>query len=261
MKFLIVQLSDIHFKTENNSVLEKQERLFEAIRNSTLEYEEIFLLVTGDTAFSGKSEEFTIGKTFLTELKTKIEDYSKKKVNIIVISGNHDCDFGLDNKARQNQINMIQRLGDSAFDDSVIEQCTSVQKEYFSFRNDIQTIEPSYDNQLVTIYTFDIGTKKVIFHCYNTAYISEIHEQNGKMFFPTSILPDEQLKTKGDIVFGLFHHPFHWLNAINRREFSTHIHKTTDFYFTGHEHESSKEKIDDLDDNIVYHIEGTVLQD
>lgn len=261
MKFLIIQLSDIHFKAENNSVLDKQEKLFEAIRNSTLEYEEIFLLVTGDTAFSGKSEEYAIGKTYLTDIKTKIEDYSKKKVNIIVIAGNHDCDFGLDNKARQNQINMIQKLGDSAFDDSVIEQCTSVQKEYLVFRNDIQTAEPSYDNQLVTIYAFDIGTKKVIFHCYNTAYISEIREQNGKMFFPTSILPDEQLKIKGDIVFGLFHHPFHWLNVINRREFSTHIHKTTDFYFTGHEHESSKEKIDDLDDNIVYHIEGTVLQD
>lgn len=261
MAFLIIQLSDIHFKTENNAVLDKQEKLFEAIRNSTLEYDEIFLLVTGDTAFSGKSEEFAIGKTFLLELKTKIESYSKKKVNIIVIAGNHDCDFGLDNKARQNQINMIQSLGDSAFDESVIEQCTSIQKEYLSFRNEIQTSEPSFDNQLVTIYTFDIGTKKIVFHCYNTAYISEIREQNGKMFFPTSILPDEQLKIKGDIVFGLFHHPFHWLNAINRREFSTHIHKTTDFYFTGHEHESSKEKIDDLDDNIVYHIEGTVLQD
>lgn len=261
MKFLIIQLSDIHFKAENNSVLKKEDKLFEAIRNSTLEHDEIFLLVTGDTAFSGKKEEFEIGKTFINGLKTKLTDYSKKNVNVLVIPGNHDCDFGEDNKARQNQIKMIQSLGDTAFDDSVIELCTTVQKEYITFQEEIQAKAPIHNDKLVAVYLFEYNDKKVTFHCYNTAYISEIHEQNGKMFFPTSVLPDEILNTKADIVFGLFHHPFHWLNAINRREFSTHIHKTTDFYLTGHEHEASKEKIEDLEDNVVYHIEGTVLQD
>jgi hypothetical protein len=43
MKFLLIQLSDIHFTETENAVLLKEEQLFEAVRNSTLEYEEIFL--------------------------------------------------------------------------------------------------------------------------------------------------------------------------------------------------------------------------
>lgn len=261
MKILIVQLSDIHFKISENSVIEKENKLFEAIRNSSLEYDKIFLVVTGDTAYSGKKDEFEIGAKFIKNLQKKLIDYSEKEVCIIVIAGNHDCDFALDNKARQNQLNMIQNLGDSAFDSSVIEQCTSVQEEYFNFMNNIQTSQPIYEDGLVSIYNFQLDDKKVIFHCYNTAYSSEIHEQGGKMFFPTSILPEELLNEKGDIIFSLLHHPFHWLNPVNRRELSTHIHKTSDFYLTGHEHETTREKIDNLDNNIVYHLEGSVLQE
>ncbi len=262
MKLLVIQLSDIHFKETENAIIKKEEKLFEAIRNSTLEYEEIFLLVTGDTAYSGKENEYKIGIDFIKGLKSKIEEYSKKKVTIIVIPGNHDCDFSLDNKARQNQLNIIQRLGDSAIDDSVITQCIEVQKEYFSFRDAIQEdLKPVYEHPLLSAYSFDFKGKRIIFHCYNTAYMSEIHEQNGKMFYSTTLLPDSVFNAKADLIFGLFHHPFHWLNPTNRREFSTHIHKTTDFYLTGHEHESAREKIEDLEDNTVYHVEGSVLQD
>lgn len=262
MKFLIIQFSDIHFKDRDNAILKKEEKLFEAIRNSTLEYEEIFLLITGDTAYSGKANEYKIGVDFINGLKNRLEIYSSKKVNSIVIPGNHDCDFSLDNKARQNQLNIIQRLGDSAIDDSVIEQCIGVQKDFFSFRDSIQAeLKPAYETSLISAYSFDINEKKIVFHCYNTAYMSEIHEQNGKLFYSTTLLPESIFQVKADLVISLFHHPFHWLNPTNRREFATHIHKTADFYLTGHEHESSMEKIDDLDENTVYHIEGSVLQD
>ncbi len=262
MKFLILQFSDIHFKEGENSILNKEVKLFEAIRNSTLEYEEIFLLITGDISFSGKESEYEIGLSFLITLKDKIETYSKKKVQIITIPGNHDCDFSIDNKARQNQLNIIQRLGDSAIDDSVINQCVEVQKNYFTFRNKIQdTINPIYDHPLLSIYPFDYKDKRIIFHCYNTAYMSEKHEQNGKLFYSTTLLPESVFNAKADLVISLFHHPFNWLSPINRREFATHIHKTTDFYLTGHEHTSSTEMIDDLEENTVYHLEGSVLQD
>lgn len=262
MKILLIQLSDIHFKEGENAVLKKEERLFESIRNSTLEYDEIFLVVTGDTAFSGQEKEYEIGANFLRGLKAKLEEYCNKRIQILAIAGNHDCDFGIDTKARQNQLTIIQRLGNSAIDDSVINQCVEVQKNYFSFRDSIQeNAKPAYEHPLLSVYPFDFGDKRIVFHCYNTAYMSEIHEQNGKMFYSTTLLPETIFNAKADLVISLFHHPFHWLNPTNRREFATHIHKTADFYLTGHEHTASKEMINDLEDNTVYHIEGSVLQD
>jgi hypothetical protein len=261
MKILLIQLSDIHFIEGENSVLKKEEKLFESIRNSTLDYDEIFLVVTGDTAFSGKEKEYEVGASFLKGLKAKLEEYSNKKIYILTIAGNHDCDFGIDSKARQNQLTIIQKLGDSAIDDSVVNQCVEVQKEYFSFRESIQeNVKAAFDHPLLSVYPFDFGDKRIVFHCYNTAYMSEIHEQNGKMFYSTTLLPEIVFNAKADLVISLFHHPFHWLNPTNRREFATNIHKTADFYLTGHEHSASKEMIDDLEENTVYHIEGSVLQ-
>lgn len=183
MKILLIQLSDIHFTDGENSVLKKEEKLFESIRNSTLEYDEIFLIVTGDTAFSGKEKEYEIGANFLKGLKTKLEEYSKKKVQILTIAGNHDCDFGIDTKARQNQLTIIQRLGDSAIDDSVINQCVEVQKNYFSFRDSIQeTAKSAYDHPLLSVYPFDYDEKRIVFHCYNTAICLKYMNRTGKCF-------------------------------------------------------------------------------
>lgn len=261
MKILLIQLSDIHFKSENNSILEKEEQLFEAIRNTTLDYEKIFLLVTGDSAFSGKIEEFDIANEFIEALKGKISKYSKKEVVCITIPGNHDCDFSKDDKSRQNQINIIQKLGDSAIDDSVIDQCVKVQEDYFAFNETIQG-KAIFANKILSVYQFDLpGDKRIVFYCYNTAYISELKEQAGKLFYPINQLPESVYKIKADLFISLFHHPFHWLNPTNRREFATKIQETSDFYLTGHEHEFSKSQIDDLDENVVYHIEGSVLQD
>lgn len=261
MKILLIQLSDIHFKVDNNSVLEKEVKLFESIRNSTLNFDKLYLIVTGDSAYSGKIEEYDIASKFLENLKAKLVEYTKKDIECIIIPGNHDCDFEKDDKSRQNQINIIQKLGDSAIDDSVIEQCTKVQENYSIFEKSLHG-KPIFANKLLTVFQYDlVGGKQIVFYCYNTSYLSEIKEQAGKMFFPTSQIPESVYNIKADLFISLFHHPFHWLNPTNRREFATHIQETSDFYLTGHEHEFSKSQIDDLDENIVYHIEGCVLQD
>lgn len=262
MKVLLIHLSDIHFKDQNNSVISKQEKIFDCVKNSTLQFEEIFLIISGDSAFSGKQNEYDIAKKFILKLKDEIVAYSKKAVNIIVIPGNHDCDFGKDTKVRKNLINIIGSLGDSAIDESVISACSSIQQEYFDYRKSISdNTKLLYQDNLVSVYNYIWNDYSLIFYCYNSAYISEIEEKPGKLHFPINLLPVNIFDHKADLVISLFHHPFNWYNPINRREFYTHIHKTSDFYLTGHEHIRSFEKIDDLNENVVYHVEGTVLQE
>lgn len=258
MKILLLHLSDIHFKLSNNYLLDKEVALFEAMRNYLAEYDHVFLVISGDIAYSGKEEEYKIAHAFISKLKGNLESYSSKTITSIIIPGNHDCDFALDNKARKNSINAIQRLGELSIDDSVVEQCLCVQENYRKFVA-ANSEQPIFSDGLTYIYRLTIGSKHVHFHCYNTAYLSEIKEQPGKMYFPITKY-DDGLFTKADIVISQFHHPFHWLVPTNRREFMTHIHKVSDFYLTGHEHEFSKSKIDDLDENTVCHIEGGVLQ-
>lgn len=244
-------------------MLEKQDQIFEAVRNTTLEYDEIFLLVTGDTAFSGKKSEYDIATKYISDLSKKISDYSKKPVHCLAIPGNHDCDFfGKSGKARQNQINQIQKLGEAAIDDTVIDQCAEIQSEFFKFRDGLHEESALVDaDKLLNVYQYQFGETKIIFYCYNTAYLSELKEQPGRMYFPSTLLKQHLFNTGADLFISLFHHPFNWFNPINKREFASHIHETSDFYLTGHEHVFSKTMLDDLEDNIVYHVEGAVLQE
>jgi len=81
------------------------------------------------------------------------------------------------------------------------------------------------------------------------------------MIYPVSLFEDNLFKEKANIIISFFHHPLHWLKPENRREFKFHVEKTSDFYFNEHEHEQTKSLISNLDDNLVYHVQGDVFQD
>lgn len=262
MKILIINLSDIHLKSGENAVERKKDKIFDQIKNSSLEHDKIFIIVSGDTAYSGSSAEYLLGINLIEDIKTQLASYSKKHIHVITIPGNHDCDFSADSKARQNQILHIQKFGETAIDDSVITQLTTIQKEYRIFNDCFEESEMVvYKSDVFTAYLYDFEGKKLVFYCYNTSYISEIHEQPGKLFFPLNSLPNIFTDLKADLFISVFHHPFNWYSPVNRREFETHIHETSDFYITGHEHYPSVKLIDDLQTNFVYHLEGTVLQE
>lgn len=261
MKVLLIQLSDIHFKTHTNPVLNKTDALFEAIRNELNHYEYIYLLVSGDIAFSGKKEEYLVAFDFFTRLITQLENYCERRIKVLLIPGNHDCDFSIDSKARQNQTKFVQQVGINAFDDSVIEQFTSVQNEFFEFQDILVDCKPFISSNLCPVYNFDVGAYQISFYCYNTSFISAINEVPGSLFFPVGSLSDSIVDHKADLVVGMLHHPLNWYEPTNRREFESHLHKTVDFYLTGHEHTYSVSKIDDLNGNSVCHLEGSALQE
>ncbi|TAF77657.1 MAG: metallophosphoesterase, partial [Bacteroidetes bacterium] len=246
MKALFIQLSDIHIKNVKNSIFDKKAKLLEAIQNETKSVDEVFLLITGDTVFSGSVEEFEISKTLFDEMIEYLSKYSGKKINTIILPGNHDCQkLTEENKAREGLIKFAQDNGSEAIDKNVVEILSSVQNNYFDFAKHYNP-EPLYSNELLNIYKFQFGDKSLVFYTYNTAFQSVLHEQPGKMIYPVSMFDDNLFKEKANAIISCFHHPLHWLKPENRREFKFHVEKTSDFYFTGHEHEHTKSLISNL---------------
>ena len=80
MKALFIQFSDIHIKSGNDSIFDKKAKLLEAIQNEAKSVDEVFLMITGDTVFSGSVEEFEIGKKMFDEVILYLSDYSGKKI-------------------------------------------------------------------------------------------------------------------------------------------------------------------------------------
>lgn len=262
MELQIIHLSDIHFKTVNNSVLDKEIQLFDAIKNKVSKSGETILLVSGDSVFSGQKPEFEVAKEFYVKLLDNLKSYTQKKIKIILVPGNHDnSDLKKKDSVRKTLLDAVQK-NDSTPDIDIINQISISLNNYYEFEEELMIdLEVLHDSKLIKVFKITTSEVNVVFYCYNTAFQSVLHEVPGKMIFPIDLIEREVFHGKADLKISCFHHPYHWLNPNNNRTFKQHIESTSDIVFTGHEHYSTKTKYDDLEGNIVYHIEGAVLQE
>lgn len=262
MKLKLIQFSDIHFKEEGNTILEKKDQLINAIRNEVSVEDETILIVTGDSAFSGKKNEFDTSFDFYNSIIKEIREYNNSEIKLLVLPGNHDCqDLTKNDPIRKTLINTVQNSREK-IELEFVKNITQNLNNYFNFESLCnESWHNIYDTELLKVYRLDKNEKSTIFYCYNTAFQSILNEVPGKMIFPLELIDKKIFQQKADLKISCLHHPLHWLNPENNRSLKSHIQQTSDFYLTGHEHIESKSKITDLEDNITYKIEGDVLQD
>ena len=259
MKILIIHLSDIHFKENNNRILEKKENIFKAFQNYSLEFDEIFIIISGDIAFSGKSKEYDEALIVISFMLDEIKEYSNKKANIIMVPGNHDCDYEIGNKAvRETLINGIS--GNKNIDNGYIKECCCVQNNYFNFQELCEDKNVIFKDELLRIIQYKYEKYNIIFNCYNTAWMSLSKNHSDKMYFPIERY-SAHFDKKADIVISVLHHPLNYQNSADYKSIMRHLENTSDIILTGHEHVSSKYVKSDLDRTIVQYIEGDILQD
>lgn len=265
MKIAIIHLSDIHFReNEKDNILhERIDKLANAIRGQTVGIKYLLLMVTGDIAFSGKPGEYAQAKDFFNELIKMISIDEEKEFKIVLIPGNHDCDFSDVQNERCETIKLIveKQLSIKGIWDSY----TQVQTNFFQFRYDLIPSPDFIDvstPKIFEVIAFEIESKRIICNLLNTAWISQLKEKQGELFFPIEeIVTPESCDKTDDLVITLLHHPYGWFKPDNARSLRNKIDSISDIILTGHEHESEVyEKIKRNGDTTEY-IEGGVLQD
>lgn len=262
MKIAIIHLSDIHFRENENIVFERVKGISGVLQSWCYEcsdLESCFIVVTGDIASSGKSKQYEQAVTFILALDAaiKVSDILHR-IEYIVVPGNHDCNFEVMSGNREAMIRELHAKEVSA-DDPIIETLTTNQREFFEF---LKTLSPgicsTIKDRLYHERDFAIGECKIRFNCYNTAWMSKQHEQQGNVVFPLANV----LKTNGecDLVFAIFHHPYNWFELESRKSFSSHIETTADIIFTGHEHDIDSYTKQKINGEISDYMEGGILQ-
>lgn len=262
MKALIIHCSDIHLKESGNYIKDKLDKFIESFQNYCYEYDVLFLVITGDIAYSGKTEEYLQAIEFIDQVKDEIKEYSKKELNIVMIPGNHDCNYNInDFSVRDTIIKDILDKNGNDIDESKIKQCCKVQKDWDKFYDTYASMKPLYNHPLLKILKFSFSSYTIIFYCYNTSWLStkEI-DPYGNIIFPINYFDEKLFKENGNLTLSLFHHPFNWQSE-QQKEFKEHIEQTTDIVLTGHEHISSKSNSDNFKGNITEYICGSILQD
>lgn len=263
MKISILHLSDIHIKESINSIFDKVSKISDAIKSELYEINHLFVLFSGDIAYSGNDNEYIKAMEFV-EILLK---YFKEKLNINVFvlfaPGNHDCNFNSGNKKiRKILVDNIQENKVEELDSDLLEQICLPQVNYFEFTS---LYEPKdnivFQDKLMTEFLFDFKEYSITFRSLNTAWVSQLHEVPGTMVFPINLYEETLNSYNENLSITFFHHPFHWLNNINFRVNKEKIEQITDIIFTGHDHHSTFSKKDDFEGSSIEYIEGGVLQD
>lgn len=180
-------------------------------------------------------------------------------IYFILVPGNHDCDFSGDQSVRQALIGTVLQKDGVGLTASIIAECVKVQRSFFEFRDTWASQEKALDDKLWVTYPFDVGGYKIVFDCINVAWMSQLHEQQGKLIFPVE--PYEHLKGEpAQIRIAVLHHPLNWYHQATYRPFRKLVRTLAQIVITGHEHEQNVGEILDAESEQSTYVEGGVLQ-
>ncbi len=184
-------------------------------------------------------------------------------IPVELIAGNHDCDYSLATSVRTI---LIDTLKPDKIDNAVISQCTEVQKHYNAFAGSFNppragAVATGLDHVYRQIVV-NQGDKRIVFHLLNSAWVSQLHEKPGTLYFPVKLVRDQIASApQADIVVAVVHHPFNWYWPDNGRELRKCLEDNADLILTGHEHiQGAFGKKTDVGEQNEY-LEGGVLQE
>ena len=102
-------------------------------------------------------------------------------MDFIFIPGNHDCDFDDPNTIRDAIIrDTIRRQnGITKVDSSMVEKCLEVQSHYSDFASIFSPTTKESQSGIQVSHKYKVNNAEVHFHCYNTAWMSELHENRA----------------------------------------------------------------------------------
>ena len=220
---LFVNISDIHVKYENKELISKKlEELIRQLHVFSIENKNIFILVSGDIAHSGKKEEYEYVYDYFEDMATKY--------HLIMCPGNHDHDFTNYTSIVRNQ---LLKADIETLDDSSIDLITSGMRSYYDFETSLNTFKPQQENKLCKSYALDLGNRTVSITTFNTAWCSQLHEKGGSMSFPQRYVIDSPLN---DVNITILHHPLSWLEPNNHKQLRNMLREKSNIVITGHEH-------------------------
>jgi hypothetical protein len=158
-------------------------------------------------------------------------------VGIAAIPGNHDCNFSLASDVRPILIGAVAgNLESIDLGSDAIQQLLRIQSSFFDFEKEILALPAKREDQLAWQFVYPLSpTENILVRCLNTALASRIKEEPGQLFFPLQALG----QTPPDVSLAItcFHHPYGWLEPINRRGMTTAAQEVSDIILTGHEHD------------------------
>lgn len=260
MHVLILHLSDIHLRSSNDPVQSRAESIAATSYDRLPLVEAVFIVISGDIAWSGQQIEYEAAIDLLTNIHTALKRERDIPVYTVVVPGNHDCDFGVSDSIRDTVLAEIVTKGDSAIDDTKIAHCVKVQAQFNNFSDAVASDGVSFNDPLWRRYDFTIQGYSIVFDCLNVSWMSQKHEKPGELVFPIERYRGFQ-DSIGDVRIVILHHPLNWYAQRTYHPLKTFIRSIAHIIISGHEHVPGAGEINDFESSKSIYLEGGILQD
>jgi predicted MPP superfamily phosphohydrolase len=240
MRILIVQISDIHLTAPGGAAGDRATKVAQAVAAKVLKADACYLVLTGDVANTGDPAQYSAARQFIERIKEGLLEARIASVDVVAIPGNHDLNLTAETDTRRFLLDSLDKYLTAKvdFDGSAFQSIISVQDNFFRFESDLSG-SPLLANHQKLYYrrSFWTGDRCVVFHCFNTAWLSRRHEQQAKLFLPPQIY-DYRTPAEADLSIAIFHHPYNWLDANNQKLLKSFVEAQADVVLTGHEHDA-----------------------
>jgi len=256
----LLQLSDFHFRDAEHPVLDRAGAIAAAVQSLMQPVAALFVVVTGDIAYSGLAEEYNLADAFFRDL---IERFAQVlpgvEVRLVLAPGNHDCDLRMPPDIRDYAL-LRPRLRTLDVNGSIFLNCTAVQDSYLAFAQAFgQNYRDGRDRLAKRLEFVAGGTHRVAFTVYNTAWLSQNPERQGQLYIPESAF--SPVDSSADVEVAIFHHPCAWLDPDSASAFRTHLERSADVILCGHQHRAANSRMEELGGPALYVIEAMAMHD
>lgn len=259
MTAVVLHLSDIHIKSGRDWILDKAGSIAACVYSSLGDATVVFVIVSGDIAFSGMADQYTEAEKLFLGIRAAINAEKQLPVHFVCCAGNHDCDFALGSKTRMLALDGV-RADPSQFDDSILETGTAVQAAYRKFAERLEsTDETRLGDDLWSSHRFTVDGKEIIIDSINVAWCSNLREEPGTLIFPHERYAPH-LRDTVDIRISVLHHPLNWFSQACYRPFRELIRGVANVVISGHEHLGGVGEDIQSESGHSAYIEGCVLQ-
>ncbi len=236
MKAALLVLSDIHITSARDPILGATRSVAQACYATLPHVDAAIVLIAGDVAFSGKSEQYALALNFFREIGAQLRAERDVPIHFAVVPGNHDCDFQKDSPVRQALIDSILR-GNRA-DSQMIELCTGVQDAFFQFRDALEgkQAQATPQDRLWRVVSIPIGNEVITVEAINMAWLSKLNETVGGLTFPWEDVAPAVVGSAAGMRIAIQHHPANWMSQQTYRPYRAFLKQRSHLVITGHEH-------------------------
>lgn len=235
MKSSIYFITDCHFSEEGIIDDDKIVAFGKIIGRDENPY--VYLAVSGDVAFSGKSIEYDL----FCEMVDKLKKTSNKNIKLITCPGNHDIYY---NEDEEYTLEILKEDTKIANVDEASSRRVTKMASYLSFES--SNINFIKDDKYLSHITFNEDEKEIVFYSLNNVLFSCYGKINKSdvtknyAYLSDSTIHKIKKSNPNQIVFLLMHFPIDYFNDKTSHELKERITRNVDVVLNGHLHVPEK---------------------